>query len=187
MTVERFPPLTLDEMTAEQRAAAEAILAGPRKRLAGPFNVWMRSPDLGDKLQRVGEYVRFRSSLPGRLNEFAILITARHWTAQFEWYAHLPLALAAGLDPQVAADLADGRRPADMQDDEAAIYDFCIELRRDRQVAEPTYAAIRDRFGERGVVDLIGLMGYYDTVSMTLNIGQVPLPDGQALPLRPLA
>lgn len=187
MVADRFPPLALEDMTAEQRVAAEAILAGPRGRLAGPFNVWMRSPDLGDKLQRVGEYVRFRSSLPARLNEFAILITARHWTAQFEWYAHLPLALAAGLDAQVAADLAEGRRPAAMQGDEAAIYDFCIELRRDRDLSEATYAAVRDRFGQRGVVDLIGLMGYYDTVSMTLNVGQVSLPDGQPPPLKPLS
>lgn len=186
MTTDRFPVLALDEMTADQRAMAEGVISGPRGRLAGPFNVWLRSPDLGDKLQRVGEFVRFRSSLPAHLNEFAILITARHWNAQFEWFAHHPLALKAGLDPAVADDLAQGRRPATMGPDESLIYDFATELRRDRQVSDATYAAFTARFGEAGVVDLIGAMGYYDAVSMTLNVGRVPLPEGVEPPLRPL-
>ena len=139
---DRFPILTPEQMTPEQAKLLQALLAGPRgggdaspeivNRIlkGGPFNAWMRSPDLGDRLQKVGEYIRFNTSVPKRLNEFAILITARHWTSQYEWFAHLPLALKAGLDPKIAADLALKKRPANMKDDEAAVYDFCTQLHR---------------------------------------------------------
>ncbi len=182
----RFPPLDPDAMTADQRRVAEAISRGPRGGLRGPFQAWLRSPELADRLQKVGEYLRFSSSLPGRLNEFAILITARAWDAQFEWYAHHRLAMAAGLKPQIAADLAEGRRPAGMAADEAAIYDFCTELRETRRVGDLTLGRVMALFGEQGVVDLIGVSGYYDVVSMTLNVAEVPLPDGEPLPLKPL-
>src|SRR5204863_5744449 len=127
---ERFPTLTPQDMTPAQKRVADAIVTGPRKSLGGPFNAWLRSPELADKLQAVGEQVRFHSSLPARLNEFAILLTAREWDADYEWYAHYPLALKAGLKPAIAADLAKGKRPAGMAADEAAIYDFMAELRR---------------------------------------------------------
>ncbi len=178
---ERFPPLTPDQMTPAQKGVAEAIAAGPRKSLSGPFNAWLRSPELADKLQRVGEHLRFHSSVPPRLNEFAILITARAWDAKFEWYAHYPLALKAGLRREVAADLALGRRPAAMSPDETAVYDFCTELRRDRRVSDPTFATARAILGDQGVIDLISVNGYYDLVSMTLNVAEVPAPaDGES-------
>lgn len=180
---DRFPDLKPEEMTPVQRQVADAIKSGPRGSIRGPFNAWLRSPELADRLQKVGEHIRYRSSLPPRLNEFAILITAGHWNAKFEWYAHYPLAIRGGLKPEVAADLAQGRRPAGMAPDEAAIYDFCIELRRDRKVSDATYAAVQKLFGDQGVVDLIAVNGYYDLVSMTLNVAEVTTPPDGALPL----
>jgi 4-carboxymuconolactone decarboxylase len=187
MTIERLKPLEPGQMNTAQSRVADAILGGPRKGLRGPFNAWLRSPELADRLQRVGEYVRFNSSLPRRLNELAILITARHWTAQFEWYAHLPMALTAGLDERIAEAIAAGEKPADMGPDETIIYDFTTELHRDKNVSDATYQAALEAFGEQGVVDLIGVAGYYTVVSMTLNVAGVPIPDGLPLPLKPLA
>ena len=183
---QRFPPLEPDAMTAAQRAVAEAIVSGPRGGLRGPFQAWLRSPVLADRLQKVGEYLRFSSTAPRRLNELAILITARAWDAQFEWWAHHRLAMEAGLDPAVAADLAEGRRPAAMQADEAVVYDFCTELRATRRVSDATLAAAIALLGEAGVIDLIAVSGYYDIVSMTLNVAEVALPDGLPEPLKPL-
>ena len=184
---DRFPELTPDQMTVEQKALAQAITSGPRGGLRGPFNAWLRSPAMGDRMQQLGEQVRYRSSLPRKLNEFAILITARAWDAKYEWYAHYPLALQAGLAPAVAAELAQGRRPRGMSPDEAAVYDFCIELRRDKRVGDATYAAVQGLFGDQGVIDLIAVNGYYDMVSMTLNVAQVATPPDGALPLPDLA
>lgn len=195
---DRFPILTPEQMTPEQTRLIQALLAGPRgggdaspeamNRVVqrGPFNAWLRSPDLGDRLQKVGEYIRFNTSIPPRLNEFAILITARHWTAQYEWYAHLPLALKAGLDPKIAADLALNQRPANMKDDEAAVYAFCTQLHRNRKVSDAAYKRATALFGEKGVMDLIGLSGYYTAVAMTLNVAEAPLPAGEKNPLKPL-
>ena len=180
---DRFPTLTSEKMTAEQRALAEAITSGPRGGLRGPFNAWLRSPDLANRLQQVGEHLRFHSSVPRKLNEFAILITARAWNAKYEWYAHYPLAIQAGLNPAVAADLAQGRRPTGMGADEAVVYAFCTELRRDRRVGDKTYAAAKALLGDQGVVDLIAVNGYYDLVSMTLNVAEVATPPDGVLPL----
>jgi 4-carboxymuconolactone decarboxylase len=182
----RFPPLHPEAMTADQRRVADAIASGPRGGLRGPFQAWLRSPEIANRLQKVGEYLRFSSSVPRRLNELAILITARAWDAQFEWYAHHRLALEAGLDPAVAADIAEGRRPAAMQADEAVVYDFCTELRATHRVSDATLAAAQGLLGEAGVIDLIAVSGYYDIVSMTLNVAEVPLPDGLPDPLKPL-
>ncbi len=184
---ERFPVIPLDQMTPEQKSVANAILSGPRKTLNGPFNAWLRSPELADRLQKVGEYLRFNSSLPPRLNEFAILITARHWTSQYEWFAHYPLAIKAGLDPKIAVDLAAGVRPSGMKDDESIIYDFSTQRHRDMKVSDATYKAAVAKFGEQGTMDLIGVNGYYDVVSMTLSVAQVGLPPGEPLPLKSLA
>jgi 4-carboxymuconolactone decarboxylase len=182
---ERFPTLTPEQMTPAQRKVADAILAGPRKGLGGPFNTWLRSPELADKLQQVGEHLRFHSSIPPRLNEFAILLTARAWDADYEWSAHYPLALKAGLNPAIAAAVADGKRPAGMAADETAVYDFVTELRATHKVSDPTYAAAQRVLGDQGVVDLVALSGYYDLVSMTLNTAQVAAPaDGPKLPPR---
>jgi 4-carboxymuconolactone decarboxylase len=182
----RFPPLSREAMTPQQRAVAEAIVSGPRGGLRGPFQAWLRSPAFAERMQKVGEYLRFSSAVPPRLNELAILITARAWDAQFEWWAHHRLALEAGLDPGVAADIAEGRRPAAMRADEAVVYDFCTELRATRRVGDATLAAALELLGEPGVIDLIGVSGYYDGVSMTLNVAEVALPDGVEPPLKPL-
>lgn len=180
--MQRFKTLEKSEMSDEQRKAYDGIVSGPRGGARGPFNALLRSPDLADRVQRVGEYVRFKSSLPGRLNELAILVVARYWTAQYEWYAHRRLALAAGLEQRITDELALGNRPAGMQDDEAVVYDFCTELNKDKSVTDATYKRAADMFGERGVIDLIGACGYYTMVSMVLNVDKHPLPEG-AVPL----
>jgi 4-carboxymuconolactone decarboxylase len=179
-TAPRFKPLGESDMSAAQRKVYREIAGGPRGSVRGPFNALLRSPDLADRAQRLGEYVRFASSLPARLNELAILVTARHWSAQFEWYAHRALALKAGLGPGIADDIAESRRPAGMTDEEAVVYDFCKALHEDKFVSDATYAAALERFGERGVIDLIGACGYYTLVSMVLNVDRYPLPDGAA-------
>ena len=193
----RFPVLTPSRLTPAQRRLARSLLAGPRgegkagreavQRLLrrGPFNAWMRSPELGEHLQKAGEYIRFNTSLPKRLNELAILITARHWTSQFEWYAHRLLALKAGLRPLVIDQLALGRRPRGMKRDETAVYEFCNQLHRKRAVTDAAYRRAVALVGEKGVMDLIGASGYYTLVSMTLNVARVPLPAGEKLPLKP--
>jgi 4-carboxymuconolactone decarboxylase len=186
MPAPRFSPLTAGNMTPEQKRVAEAIQSGPRQGLRGPFNALLRSPDLGDRVQKVGEYIRFRSSIPARLNELAILIVARKWTAQFEWYAHHQFAMKAGLDPAVAAAIAEGRRPDRMQDDEEVVYAFCTELLETTQLTDATFAATVKLFGEQGVIDLIGALGYYSMVSMILNTDRYPLPEGVEPPLKVL-
>ncbi|MEI9982111.1 MAG: serine hydrolase [Aliidongia sp.] len=174
-----------EQMSPAQRHVVDAILAGPRGSLDGPFRAWLHSPELADRLQHVGEYVRFGNVLPRRLSEFAILITARHWTAQFEWYAHHPLALAAGLAPEIATAIAEDREPAALQPDERAVYDFATQLHRTGRVGDTAYDAAKTAFGEQGVVDLVGICGYYTIVAMTLNVAEVGLPPGEPLPLAP--
>ncbi|RPI43488.1 MAG: carboxymuconolactone decarboxylase family protein [Betaproteobacteria bacterium] len=175
-------------MTDAQRKAAQELASGPRGRLnpSGPNALLLRSPDLMSRTQKVGEYLRYNTSLPVKLNEFAILITARQWCAQVEWLAHYPLALKAGLDPGVADDLAQGKRPHAMKDDEAAVYQFCTELHETKGVSDASFQAVADRFGERGVIDLIGVTGYYTMLAMVLNVGQQPLPGGASPPLKAL-
>jgi 4-carboxymuconolactone decarboxylase len=150
--------------------------------LGAPFNVLLRSPVLAERLRMVGEYLRFDSSIPKHLNEWAILITARTWTAQYEWYAHLRLALKEGLNPDLAADLAQGIRPKNMQADEEAVYNFCHELQETHQVSDPHYKAVVDLFGEQGAVDLMVVSGYYVMVSMVLNVNRTPIPE-EATPI----
>jgi 4-carboxymuconolactone decarboxylase len=179
---DRFKPLTWDQLTAEQKTMVNDLLAGSRTSLGGPFNVLLRSPDMGNIAQKLGEYVRFRSSVPRRLNEMAILMTARWWASQYEWYAHKTAALDAGLNASVIDDIQAGRRPGGMQPDEAVVYDFATELRDRRRVADATFERAVKLLGEKGVVDLVAVMGYYDLVSMTLNVDRYPLPAGAALP-----
>jgi 4-carboxymuconolactone decarboxylase len=179
---ERLPPIDPAAWTPEQKKVAEEIVAGPRGGMPGPFNAWLRCPDLAARLQKVGEYARFRTSLPPALNELAILLVARDWSAAFEWYAHYQLAMKAGLSPAIADSIAHRRRPEAMSEDEAMIYDFAHELLTRRTVSEATFARVRARFGEPGVVDLIGTLGYYVAVSMTLNVAGVPVPPGSSVP-----
>ncbi|MEJ1974985.1 MAG: carboxymuconolactone decarboxylase family protein [Acetobacteraceae bacterium] len=186
MAPERLRQLSAEEMTEEQRAVMDEIHAGPRKGSRGPFKAMIRSPGLMRHAQKMGAHVRFDSTIPPRLNELAILMTARHWTAQFEWYAHNILAMEAGLDPAVAAAIQVGQRPAAMQADEAEIYAFCKPLLEYGSVPDAAYAAVLARFGERGVIDLVGVIGYYSFVSMVLNVDRTPLPEGEQTPLQPL-
>ncbi len=181
----RFGPLPESEMTEAQVKAARELASGPRGRMStsGPNIVLLRCPDLMSRTQKVGEYLRYSSSLPARLSEFAIMVTARAWTAQVEWLAHQPLALKAGLDPSVADDLAQGKRPAAMKEDEAIVYQFCKELHETKAVSDATYKATVDKFGERGVVDLMGITGYYTMLAMVLNVARQPLADGVSPPL----
>ena len=183
---DRFKALTYDDMTPAQKTMLEHLLAGPRAGADGPFNVLLRSPEMGDMAQQFGAAVRFNSSVPRKLNELAIIITARYWTSQYEWQAHHRAALQAGLSPAIADAVAAGTRPIGMQKDEQAVYDFCNELLNTKQVSDATFNAARDAVGERGVVDLIGVMGWYHTVSMLLNTDRYPLPEGTQPELKPL-
>jgi len=174
-------------MTPAQREAAQALAAGPRGGVKGPFIPLLRSPQLMDRLQKVGEYLRFHSSLEPRISEFLMLAVARDWTQQFEWAVHVPLALRAGLKEETVHSLAEGRRPSAMAADEAIAYDFCGELVRTRGVSDETYRSAIGRFGEAGVVDMLGLIGYFTTVSMVLNVAHTPPPaDGSVPPLAPM-
>jgi 4-carboxymuconolactone decarboxylase len=187
MSATRFPPLTPDEMTDEQRAVVDAIQSGPRGAgLRGPFNALLRSPALCDLVQRVGAYVRFGSSIPAPLNELAICMAGRKWGAQYEFYAHRRLGIEAGLNPSILDAVAAGRRPSEMGGDETLVYDFVGDLLSTGAVGDSAYGAVLERFGERGVMDLVGAVGYYSLVSMVLNVAQVPLPQGETPPLKPL-
>ena len=184
----RLKPLPESEMSDAQLKAAREFASGPRGSMNpnGPNFALLRSPQLMERTQKLGEYLRYNSSIPARLNEFAILITARQWNAQMEWFAHHPLAIKAGLSPEVAADLAQGRRPAGMKDDEAIVYQFCKEIHDSMEVSDATYTSVVEKFGERGVMDLIGLTGYYTMLAMVLNVTRMALPDGASPPLSAL-
>ena len=175
---DRFKPLTYEQMTPAQKTLTDHLMSGERKSMGGPFNVLLRSPEMGDLAQQLGAHLRFHSSLPPRLNEFAIIITARHWTAQYEWYVHKRNALQAGLNPAIVDALAAGKRPAAMPPEEEVVYTFCDELLRTKQVSDATFQAAIKAFGERGVVDLVGVTGYYQLISAILNVDRYPLPAG---------
>ncbi len=182
----RFKPLVYDQMTLAQKTMTDDVLTGERGSMNGPYNVLLRSPEMGDLAQKYGAYLRFHSSVPKKLNEFAILITARHWNSQYEWYAHHKYGLRAGLNPEVIAALAVGKRPSPMEPDEEIVYNFCTELLDAKQVSDATFEAAKEKLGERGVVDLIGVVGYYQLVSMLLNVDGYPLPDDAKPELKPL-
>jgi 4-carboxymuconolactone decarboxylase len=180
---DRFKPLAPEQLTPEQKTMVNDLLSGMRTSLNGPFNVLLRSPEMGNLSQKLGEYLRFRTAVPKRLNEMAILMTARWWSSQYEWFLHKTLALNAGLNAAVIDAIQAGRRPAQMQPDEGVVYDFCTELRNRRRVSDGTFKAALSLLGEKGVVDLVATMGYYDLVSMALNVDRYPLPDGAQAPL----
>jgi len=191
----RFKTIPVENLSPEQRTVYDAIRGGPRAKIAnsgasspgplgGPFNVMLRSPGVGNIVQALGGEIRFKSTIPPKLNELAIIVTARYWTSQYEWLAHCKLALEAGLDPAKAKDVAENRRPANMDADEAMIYDFSRELHETKGVSDANYKRVLDRFGERGVFDLIAVNGYYSLVSMILNVDKTPLPEGVPLPLK---
>jgi 4-carboxymuconolactone decarboxylase len=186
--ITRFAPLKADELSPAQKAWADAIAVPPRnaKWGAAPYRAYIRNPELAPKLSALSDYLRWNTTLPPRLSEFAIVITARNWTAQYEWAAHYPLALKAGLDAKILSDLSAGRRPENMRDDEAALYDLATALYHDKKVTDSVYKAAVDKFGERGVMDIIGIIGYYNLVSMTLITAQVPAPSDSAAPPLPV-
>lgn len=182
----RFPQLTMDQLDAQQRPLGEEIMKVSSVGLGGPYNPMMRSPVMGERLFKLLDYLRFKTSVPRRLNEFAILIQARLWTSQVEWYAHYPLALKAGLADSVAQDLKAGRRPSGMKPDEEVVYEFCTELSTRHEVSDATFERARKMLGEQQVVDLIALSGTYVTVAMLLNAAEEPVPPGKAPPLQKL-
>ena len=175
----RLGKLDPDNLTPEQRRIHDEIVSGPRGSIGGPFAPWLRSPTLADRAQKLGEFCRFNTSLPKRLSELAILVTARYWTAQFEWYAHEPMARDGGLAQPIIDAIRERLPPPGMKDDERAVYDFCMEAYALHRVTDATYARAVDVLGEQAVVELVGVIGYYCLVSLTLNVFQVGLPDGE--------
>ena len=184
---DRLPPIPASEWTPQQRAMAQPIIDGPRGALISPFVPLLRSPELMDHAQRMGEYLRYRSSIGLRLSELAICITARQWSQQVEWAIHAPIAEREGIAPEALADIAQGRRPRALQDDETVLYDFCTELHQHRAVSDVTWAAAKALWGEQGVVDLIGVNGYYTLLSMLMNSARTAVPASTAAPLPVLA
>jgi len=177
----RLPELTEDKLDDAQRALLESMRAGPRGarvKLGGPFGVYMHAPQYGELTQQLGAFVRFKTSLAPRLSEFAILCTARMWRAQYEWHAHAPIAEKAGMKPEAIRDIKAGRTPKKAAKDERAIFDFVQELYKTRRVSERTYKRVQGHLGDKGMVELVGILGYYTGVSMILNIFNVSLPEG---------
>ena len=181
----RMPPIPADKMTDAQKKAAADFAAVRKTDPTGPFAVMLRVPELMDLTFKWREHVQFRSVLDQRLTELAIIIAARHWTQQYEWNAHYPLALKAGLKPEIIAAVEEGRRPSHMAEDEEILYDFCTELQRNHGVSDATYARALAKFGEAGIVEAASLEGYYSLLAMVMNVARTPLPAGAARP--PLA
>ena len=175
----RIKDIATEEMNADQRRIADEIAAGPRGKVQGPLKVWLHSPALADKAQRLGQFCRYESSLPTHLSELAILVTGRFWGAEFEWYAHKKIGLNAGLDPELVEAIRQRKAPSFKGDAERIVYEFATQLHRDHRVGDATYAEAMAEFGETAVVDLVGILGYYTLISMTLNTFHVPLPDGE--------
>jgi 4-carboxymuconolactone decarboxylase len=174
---DRLGPIPLEQMSDAQRAAAQAIIDGPRGAVYGPFVPLLRSPELMEHAQRMGEYLRYRSAIGVRLSELAILVTARHWNQQVEWAIHAPIAEQVGIAPAVIGAISQGQRPQGMQVDESVVHDFCVELHRDKGVSDRTYNEALALFGEQGVVDLMGLNGYYTFLAMIMNTARTAVPE----------
>jgi 4-carboxymuconolactone decarboxylase len=183
---DRFKPLTGSELTVEQKTLVDHLLSGERGTLNGPFNVMLRSPEMGDAAQKLGAYIRFHSTVPTKLNEFAILIVARAWDVQYEWAAHHQNALKAGLGEPIIEAVATGKRPPSMQPDEEIVYNFVSEIVNTHQVSDVSFHAAVNKFGERTVVDLMAVVGYYHFVSVFLNVDRYPMPAGAKPELKPL-
>jgi 4-carboxymuconolactone decarboxylase len=175
---DRFAPLTWEQLTPAQTQMAESVLAGRRASMQGPYNVLLRSPELGNLAQQFGEHTRFNSSMPLALNELAILMIARHWRSEFVWWAHQRMALDAGLAPEVIQSILAEQPLQSLAADVQAVFNFCQELIQLRRVSDASYAQLVAMFGEEGAVDLMAAMSYYTLVSMCLNVDRYPLPDG---------
>jgi len=180
---ERLGPIPENKMTDAQKAAVAAVMSGPRKHMGGPFSALLRSPELMNRVQKVGEYLRFICPIEKRLGEFAAIIAARHWSQQFEWWAHYRQAVEAGLKREIADAVAEGRRPAGMAEDEEILYDFLTEALNNKGVSDPTYARMAGKFGEQGVIDVLAVAGYYGLLALVMNVARTSVPEGHALPL----
>ncbi len=175
----RLPDLTPEQMDPTQREVVEEAVAGKRGRIPGPLRLWIRSPELGRHAQRLGAFLRYDTTLGPRLSELAILVTARRWTAHYEWFAHKREALKAGLDPAIITAIATRQAPSFGDPAEQAVYDYAIALHETHRVPQPIHHAAVAALGERGVVELVGLLGYYTLVAMTLNAFEFELPEGE--------
>lgn len=176
---ERFPAIPPEQWTQAQKEVAASIASGPRGEVRGPFLALLRSPGLAQTVQQVGEYLRFQCPLERRIAEMATLIAARHWTQQYEWQSHYKHAMKAGLNPAIAAAIAEGRRPCDMAADEEALYDLLTEVLHNHCASDHSYDRAAAIFGEQGVIELIAVAGYYAMLAMVLNVGRKALPAGQ--------
>jgi 4-carboxymuconolactone decarboxylase len=186
MAQDRMPPLAPEAYSEQQKKAAEEFLAARKVPVFGPFLPLMRSPEVMNQARAMGDYLRYRSSIGTTLSELVILVTAREWTQDYEWCVHYPIALKAGIRKDIADAIADARRPEGMSDDEATVYDFSLELHRNKRVSDATYARAVKRFGEQGVIDLTAINGYYTLLAMTMNTTRMPIPaDGKKLPRLP--
>jgi 4-carboxymuconolactone decarboxylase len=180
---DRLPPVPPERWTPEQRREAEELINGPRGGLISPFVPMLRSPELMAHAQRMGEYLRYRSAIGLRLSELAILLVARHWTQQVEWAIHAPIALREGIAEATVTAIRRGERPVGLPADEAAVYDFSSELLREQHVSDATWRRAVAAFGEHGVVDIVGINGYYGFLAMLMNAAQTPAPVSSVVPL----
>jgi 4-carboxymuconolactone decarboxylase len=182
---DRMPPIPKDKMTEAQKKSFEEVTSGPRGGggAEGPFVPLLRSPELMSRLQKTGEYLRFHNTIGPKLTEFVILLTARQWTQQYEYDVHQVNGAKAGIKQETIKAITEGRRPAGMESDEEIVYDFCSELRQNHSVSDETYARAVSKFGEQGVIDMTGLVGYYTTLAMIMNVARSPLPEGKKAPL----
>jgi len=183
---ERYPELKPEQLSPQQKAYIEGLQKPPRNNTTAlrnpPFKVYMRSPDLAAKLEAVSDYVRWGTGIDPRLTELAIMITARNWSSQWIWRGHYRAAVRGGLDPSVGADIAAGKRPEKMKEDETILYNYATEMYRDKAVSDATFAAAVKQFGEKGLIDLVATMGYYDTVAMTLITAKAVAPKEDDVP-----
>jgi 4-carboxymuconolactone decarboxylase len=178
---ERLPPIAGEDMSAEQQKAAEDFRARRGYAVHGPFSVMLRSPEVMLRATAMGDYLRFRNVLPKRVSELVILVTAREWTQQFEWSHHFRYAMEAGLAREIAEAIAEGRRPHRMAEDEAAAYDFSTELHHRKSVSDTTYARALALFGEQGIIDLVGINGYYSFLAMMMNVARTHADGGDGV------
>ena len=181
---DRMPAIPFDKMNDLQKKYAEEIIKGPRGALYGPFVPLIRSPELMDRSQRIGEYLRYKSAIGTKLTEFVIMIVARQWTQQVIWAIHEPIVLKAGVKPEIIKAIADGRRPIGMSEDEDILYNFCMELHTNRAISDVTYDRALKRFGEQGVIDTLGINGYYTMIAMVMNGTRTAVPDNKPAPLK---
>jgi 4-carboxymuconolactone decarboxylase len=183
MSAERLPRVADADLTEDQKQAAAEFKSGRGYAVHGPFAVMLRSPEVMLRATAMGDYLRFRNVLPKRVSEMVILVTAREWTQQFEWTYHYRYAMEAGLAREIADAIGEGRRPPGMAEDEAAAYDFAVELHHRKGVSDATYARALALFGERGIIDLTGLCGYYSFLAMMMNVARTPADTDGAAPL----